>query len=408
MMKVCLNLDKTKKYLLACSYGPDSMCLFDLLLKNGYDFEIAHVNYHLRKEEPEEMKDLKKICKNFKIPLHIIDVKMPKGVNEEGWARDVRYNYFSKLGKQTNIKNILIAHNEDDYIETYFLQKKRNSVVSFYGLKKETNYKGVNIIRPLLCYKKADLLNYCDENKIHYGIDYSNFDISYLRNDIRKNIVSKMDNEERKKILNDIEKENKKISEDFEEISKFIEEPIGFFKNRVTGLSTYKLQLLLIKILEIKGIYCPISQKFVKQFKEILLKEKNWHKELKDGVYLCVDYGFVSIYELVKREYFYKINELPNTIFKLNPNAILYKNIIGEGTYIKSGLKTNEVYVLNNGVKKKIRRCFIDWKMPFIYRLMWPGIYDKNGNLIYVPHYQEKILNQSNSPLLFNLNNFIK
>ena len=45
-----LNLEKNKHYLLACSFGPDSMALFDMLIKEGYRFTVAHVNYHLRAE----------------------------------------------------------------------------------------------------------------------------------------------------------------------------------------------------------------------------------------------------------------------------------------------------------------------------------------------------------------------
>ena len=48
---------KNSKILLACSYGPDSMALFDMLLKqvgnNG--FEVAHVNYRLREESDDEL-----------------------------------------------------------------------------------------------------------------------------------------------------------------------------------------------------------------------------------------------------------------------------------------------------------------------------------------------------------------
>ena len=51
-----LNLDKNKKYLLACSYGPDSMALFSMLLEEGYRFEVAHVNYHFRNESNLEEK----------------------------------------------------------------------------------------------------------------------------------------------------------------------------------------------------------------------------------------------------------------------------------------------------------------------------------------------------------------
>ena len=37
------NLKKNKKYLLACSFGPDSMALFHYLVINKFDFEIVHV-----------------------------------------------------------------------------------------------------------------------------------------------------------------------------------------------------------------------------------------------------------------------------------------------------------------------------------------------------------------------------
>ena len=57
-----LNLDHSKKYLLACSFGPDSMALFSLLLEYGFNFDVAHVNYHLRKESDAEENGLKSFC----------------------------------------------------------------------------------------------------------------------------------------------------------------------------------------------------------------------------------------------------------------------------------------------------------------------------------------------------------
>ena len=48
-----LNLDKNKKYLLACSFGPDSMALCEMLRQEKCNFSIAHVNYHLREESDQ-------------------------------------------------------------------------------------------------------------------------------------------------------------------------------------------------------------------------------------------------------------------------------------------------------------------------------------------------------------------
>ena len=42
------NYDKDKTYILACSFGPDSMALFHMLLKEGYKFVVCHINYNTR------------------------------------------------------------------------------------------------------------------------------------------------------------------------------------------------------------------------------------------------------------------------------------------------------------------------------------------------------------------------
>ena len=85
----------------------------------------------------------------------------------------------------------------NDLIETYLLQKQRG-YVSYYGLKHINNIKDVKIIRPLLDYKKIDLLNYCKENKIPFSIDYTNDDINLKRNYLRKNIINNLNDNERK------------------------------------------------------------------------------------------------------------------------------------------------------------------------------------------------------------------
>lgn len=69
-----LNLEKDKNYLLACSYGPDSMALFDMLLKGGYHFSAALVNYHLRPESSDEMYGFIKYCEKHKISYHVKDI----------------------------------------------------------------------------------------------------------------------------------------------------------------------------------------------------------------------------------------------------------------------------------------------------------------------------------------------
>ena len=45
-----LNINKDNYIILACSYGPDSMVLLDILRKLNFKIVVAHVNHKLRKE----------------------------------------------------------------------------------------------------------------------------------------------------------------------------------------------------------------------------------------------------------------------------------------------------------------------------------------------------------------------
>ena len=58
MQKINLELDLTKKYVIACSFGPDSMALLNLAYNLGAKIVVAHVNYHKRDVSNDEQRDL--------------------------------------------------------------------------------------------------------------------------------------------------------------------------------------------------------------------------------------------------------------------------------------------------------------------------------------------------------------
>ena len=69
------TLTNDKTYLLACSYGPDSMAVFHLLKVNNFPFEVAHVNYHMRGAESDlESLQLEEYCKKNSVKFHRLDV----------------------------------------------------------------------------------------------------------------------------------------------------------------------------------------------------------------------------------------------------------------------------------------------------------------------------------------------
>ena len=50
--------------------------------------------------------------------------------------------------------------------------------------------------------------------------------------------------------------------------------------------------------------------------------------------------------------------------------------------------KKEDLYVIK-GYPVKVRRLFIDWKMPVSLRKRWPVILNKDNKIVYIPRYQK-------------------
>jgi tRNA(Ile)-lysidine synthase len=181
------------KYIAGVSGGPDSMALLDKYKKKIT--LVCHVNYNKRDTAIRDRKIVSDYCKKNKINLKILNVTdkiykvyKKKSNNFQNIARLIRYDFFLKNAKKINCYNLLISHNLNDFVETGIMQIKRNSKALFYGIKKNSNYKDLNIIRPLLFKPKINLKKYCETHNVSYGIDESNFSDLYERNRIRKTI----------------------------------------------------------------------------------------------------------------------------------------------------------------------------------------------------------------------------
>lgn len=368
------------------------MALFYYLLTKGINFEVAHVNYHILEQADDDEKGIKEFANKYDIKVHVLSTYMPKGVNEEIWARDVRYQYFVELAHELNIKNVLVAHNEGDNIETYLLQKKRGGVYLTYGLEKERKRDDIKIIRPLLKINKQDLENYCVENKIPYSIDPSNFDSKFLRNAIRKDLA-KLSKQEKDLILKEIREKNLQNSTillKYESLGlpKFIDTKSDLFKK----IKKEEFHLILIYLLKKKNIFIPISEGRVDNLLEIIKQNKATHQEKINGEYfLSYDYGIIRIIKKPKK-YEFKLGDFnsKNEIFSLNRESKFLGLLKDKFPVTIKPAIESDTYRFNN-MTLKVKREFISWKMPSYLREVRPGIYDKNGYLIYVPRYQNKV-----------------
>ncbi len=205
-------LDTSRRYLLACSGGKDSMALAHLLIETQTPFEVAHVNFQLRGEESDEdQRFVKKWAEIRSIPFHTLNadtaqVASKRGISIQMAAREIRYDFFEQIRLQNQLDGILLAHHEDDQIETVLLNLTRGTGID--GLAGMAERNG-NLIRPLLPFSKSQIEKYLLENQIAWREDQSNTETHYKRNFLRHEVIPALLQSEptaRQNILNSIDR----------------------------------------------------------------------------------------------------------------------------------------------------------------------------------------------------------
>ena len=393
-----LNLEKNRHYLLACSFGPDSMALFDMLLKEGYKFSVAHVNYHLRKESNEEESKLRDFCVEHNIGIYVRDVNEVLGEsNLEMKCREIRYNFFISVMKENKFDALLVAHQEDDLIETYLMQKRRKNLVNYFGIKEISYFSDIEIIRPLLRYRKEELMMYCRMFNVPYAIDKTNLEDHFLRNQIRHSVVEKLSPIERKDILSEIDQANEKLSQIFITISKINDNKIDSYLRLNDVEFLYAIVALGRKL---KPDFI-VSKKQGEELRKVLESNKPNIALNVDGLCFFKEYDVLGFREFDGNlDYFYDMVEpgiLDTPYFFLDFTVDSSNRNVKEDDYplvIRNAQKDDEYEI--SGYKKELRRLFIDWKMPESARNRWPIIVNKDGIIVYVPRYQKDFVPEEN------------
>lgn len=181
-----------EKILLGVSGGIDSMVMFHLFLRCGYEFGIAHCNFNLRGAESDEDElFVRNNAERHNIPFHVNSFNTTTYASENGVsiqmaARELRYSWFEEIRKKEGYTVISLAHNLNDNIETFIINLVRGSgITGFAGIRPRSE----NLVRPLLFATRADISEYCEKYEVSYREDSSNIDTKYVRNKIRHLVV---------------------------------------------------------------------------------------------------------------------------------------------------------------------------------------------------------------------------
>lgn len=191
-------LEAGDRVLVCLSGGADSVALWDVIRRSGYEQIVAHCNFHLRGEESNRDEAFVRqlvpdvIVRDFDTKSYAAE----HAISIEMAARELRYAWFAELAKEHKCKCIAVAHHQNDQAETVIMNLRRGTGLrGLQGMRPastmETANGPVRIIRPLLCTTHDYICHYLkDIRHIGWVEDSTNSDTTYRRNSIRAELAS--------------------------------------------------------------------------------------------------------------------------------------------------------------------------------------------------------------------------
>lgn len=174
-------------YGIAVSGGPDSMALLWLMatLLPGQVW-AATVDHGFRKGSDEEARMVAGFCSREHIPHSTLVPSAPIKGSLQAAARTERYRLLEQWRSANALDHIVTAHHADDQLETIVMRLNRSSGVG--GLAAIRARNGV-VLRPLLHWRRNQLVRLALDNDIPFVDDPSNcdnrFDRARLRHALR-------------------------------------------------------------------------------------------------------------------------------------------------------------------------------------------------------------------------------
>lgn len=398
---------------LGLSGGPDSMCLFHVLLtlKTEKNLHIicAHVNHNVRSESEEEERFVKQITEETKCVFETIKLNLKTKKNFENLARKERYAFFKRIVDKYQANYLMTAHHGDDLMETILMHLTRGSNLKGYaGFKKITTYPHFELVRPLVYMTKEEILDYCKTNHISYCVDKSNESDAHTRNRFRKNVLPFLKEENKRVHLKFL-----KFSEELEQIEDYLEKSTKIALTNVIDFDKVnlhefnKLDLLMKKrvveyilkeeyqddiyLLNDKHINAVLkmcsslkpNSRIELPLKKTIVREYNHLYFYNKGLESCQEYIIEEYLKYSANEEFIKIAstdiEKSNYIIRLDSKEIAFP------IRVRTRKARDTMQIKNLKGTKKIKDIFIDEKVPKARRDTYPIIVDKNDTILWLP-----------------------
>jgi len=183
----------------AVSGGADSVALLRGLVSLAEQRQstliAAHFNHRLRSGSDQDAEFVANLSQQLHVAFELgvanRDLTAESAGSIEDAARDVRYEFLTKVARQAGARYIVTAHTADDQTETILHRIVRGTGIRGLGGIRPSRElaPGITLVRPLLSFRRSEITEYLNELGQPYRSDPSNSDERFTRNRIRNSLL---------------------------------------------------------------------------------------------------------------------------------------------------------------------------------------------------------------------------
>lgn len=272
-----------RRVLVACSGGPDSVALLDVIVRYAPTVQarvfICHLNHCLRgADSDEDARFVGRLAKTLGVEVllersDVAGLAAERRISIEAAAREARYAFFVEAARRLRCSIVFTAHTKSDNAET-FLQR----VIEGAGIEGLSAIppsrlldagKRIYVARPLLFASRAEIEKYLASRGLEFRIDKTNLEPTYLRNRIRLEVLPKL-----KELNPSIEDALARAAAGFAAFEEYVSDHVMRAKDRIVAEGKGPVRAISIdELLDAKPI---IAGEVVKD--ELILAGVEWRE----------------------------------------------------------------------------------------------------------------------------------